>query len=121
MKNWRFLQIFTQFCKGWRNGTEKLREIQIVSNNNSNEQNIINYKDQFILGKSDSKNDIYDVLLFANQNLIDVTVPPFIKQIASGAFYHCNYNIKIEKQSLLELIDDYAFSENTVLEDIFIP
>ena len=108
---------FAQFCKGWRNGTEKLREIQIVSNYNSNEQNIINYKGQFILGKSNSKNDIYD----ANQNLIDVTVPPFIKQIASGAFYHCNYNIKIEKQSLLELIDDYAFSENTVLEDIFIP
>lgn len=111
---------FVQFCKGWRNGTEKLSEIQIVSNNNNN-PNIINYKDQFILGKSNSKNDTYDVLLFANQNLVNVKVPPLIKQIASGAFYHCNYNIKIEKHSLLELIDDYAFSENNVLEEIFIP
>lgn len=47
---------------GWLNGISDLKEIIVMKNK---EENIINYDDKFILSKSDSKNDIYDILHYS--------------------------------------------------------
>lgn len=45
-----------------------------------------NVNNDFIVGKSDIKNDLF---VFARRDIIKVTIPPFIKVIGSHAFRCC--------------------------------
>ena len=60
--------------------------INIVALIPSKKQNIINYEDTFILGKSDLNKDEYDVIILAITKKETVAIPPFIKKISSNAF-----------------------------------
>ncbi|KAK8841588.1 hypothetical protein M9Y10_027213 [Tritrichomonas musculus] len=53
------------------------------------QQNIVYYNNSFILGKSDTKSDIFDVLIFAHKNITNAIIPSFIKRIESDAFKDC--------------------------------
>ena len=68
---------------GWRCGTSNLTKISIIQRKI---QNIRYFDDNKIVGKSDIKSSLFDVLLFAPRNIKIVTIPPTIKQISSHAF-----------------------------------
>lgn len=51
-------------------------------------QNISYYDNILIIGKSDIKSDVFDILLFSRKNLKTVEIPPSIKQIWAFAFQY---------------------------------
>ena len=71
--------------KSWLLGTDELKGIKVVKNN----PNIIYYQSKFRLGKSDPKNDNFDVLLLAFPDFKDGLIPSFVKEISSYCFEKC--------------------------------
>lgn len=49
-------------------------------------ENIINFEDKFILGKTDLNSNVYDVLFYARRNIKTTTIPPFVKIISPYSF-----------------------------------
>ena len=100
--------------------------------------------DKLIVGKSDSKSDEFDVLIFTTRGSESVTIPPNIKQIHSYAFNFCEIQsvsipsnvtrigegcfsccnklrkVEIPDDSKLEVIGEGAFSSSRI-ESIKIP
>lgn len=107
------------FADGWCNATDSLTKFKVIQ---KERQNIISLDDTFIIGKSDVNKDIYDVLLFARRDVEKVTIPSFIKKIASYSFQFCSKlkSIEFPEDSKLETISKYAFSSSSV-ESIRIP
>lgn len=101
---------------GW---STNLNCIEVFQNGN---ENIMNYKDIFILGKSNLQNDKFDVLLFAQKNIEEVTIPSFVKCISKYSFANCKKlkKIEFEKDSKIEIIESNAF-KNSSIESISIP
>lgn len=97
----------------------KITEIEIIERE---QKNIKCYDDKFVLAKSDIKSDIFDVLLFANRDIEEATIPSFIKIISSYAFSFCQnlQIIEFEKNSQLKTIESNAFS-NTSIEKFIVP
>lgn len=60
--------------------------------------------ERLVIGKSDPKNHIYDVLLFALCDITDVTILSYIKKIATAAFSHSS----IEKVFIPSLITEFS-------------
>ena len=54
---------------------------------------------EFVLVKSDCVSDIFDVFPFAPHRIRKVTIPSFIKNIASHAFTNCKNIEKVEFES----------------------
>lgn len=79
---------------GWCCQLKEVKEIKIIKRE---QQNIALYNNKILIGKSDVKSDVFDVLLFVPKEIKSFTIPPFIKRIGS-----------------------YSFSE-TSIESIFIP
>lgn len=52
------------------------------------EPDVIYYENKFLLAKSDTNSDAFDVLV-ARRDIDDVVVPSFIKTIVSSAFGDC--------------------------------
>ena len=126
--------------EGWCKSTSKLTKITIMPNNESYQY----IDNKMVIGKDDKKSDNYDVLIFVRRDIEEITIPTFIKRIASyalsetriqkvsipphitkiceGAFYHCEqlYQVEIPPDSELETIEREAFSE-TSIETISIP
>ena len=75
---------------GW---STNLNCIEVFQNGN---ENIMNYKDIFILGKSNLQNDEFDVLLFAQKNIEEVTIPSFVKCISKYSFAFCKELKKVD-------------------------
>ena len=95
---------FCEFKSGWSTRASRLSRVKIMPNN----QRYKNYGDDLIIGKSDIKSDNFDVLIFANRNIKAITIPPFIKIIASDSFAESIIeSISIPSQVLR--IDDSAF------------
>ena len=92
-----------------------------ISISESDIEQISYYNNDFIIGKSDSKNDFFDVLIFGKKDIQKVTIPKFIRRIASYAFDGCN-QLKIvdfSKKSELVIIGKNSFS-NTSISTIFL-
>ena len=70
--------------EGWRSEAYDLKKMTIVENE---VQNVASLDNKLIIGKSDTKSDIFDILYFANRNFKTITIPPKIKIIESYAFY----------------------------------
>lgn len=104
---------------GWCNEINSLIQIEI----NKNEvENISNFNDTFIIGKSDLNTKNFDVLLFARRDIEHAVIPSFIKRISPYAF-NCCFNIKkidFSMNSELKSIGKYAFSYSSI-EFISIP
>ena len=131
----------SEIQKGWIIGTSNLNKIKIMPNKTFN---ISYYKNEFIIGKSDSKSDIFDVLLFVPRKIKFFSIPSFIKKIGSyafscssinhifipphvthicdGAFHLCeNLNcIEIPSDSNLKVIGKYSFF-STKIKSFYIP
>ena len=131
----------SELNKGWCNATKYLKKVTVIQNG---VENIKNFEEKFVIGKSDLKSDEFDVLVFASRELKSVTIPPFVKHIGSyafssslitkisipshvetfceGAFSGCNElcNIEISPDSELRRIEKNAFC-GTKIESLFIP
>ena len=103
---------------GWSYKTNFLTEIEIIEHK---KKNILLFEEKFILGKSDLKSDIYDVLLFARRDIKSASIPYFIKRIANYAFENCSEikDIYFSEDSELETFE-FAFMQSS-LERIKIP
>lgn len=90
--------------EGWCEQTSDLKRVTIMPNNKYYKK----FEDKIIIGKSNIQNEEYDILVFAERDIKAVTIPPFIKRIASSAF--ANSKIKyIFIPSNVEEISKNAF------------
>ena len=97
---------------GWCESTNCLINITVSPNN----PRYSVYEDKFIIGKSSSESENYDVLVFCVRNVEKVTIPSFIKHIGAYAFDSCKKlkNIEIPINSELQTIEKYAFKESSI-------
>ena len=104
---------------GWCHNIFNLNSVTISPSNKN-----FRYLDdthQIIIGKSDTKEDIFDTIVFANRNIEQATIPKFIKCIKPYAFQNCRQlkTLEIEKDSELVSIFEKAFS-GTSIDSFFI-
>lgn len=104
----------------WCSSTEKLKSIDLSPENPNFSYLDDNHK--IIIGKSDPKNSIFDVLVFACRDIQTVIIPSFIKHICPSAFYQCQQfkKIQFEDKSQLETIGKSCF-KLTRFEEIKFP
>ena len=96
--------------EGWCSNTKNLNHVYLSPNNKN--YKYLDETQKIIIGKSDSKSDTYDKIVFSCRDIIRVTIPSSIKQIGSYAFNHSNLkHIYFEKNSKLEIIEIGAFDK----------
>lgn len=109
----------TNFKEGWCASIMDL----ITFNIQASENDLVSFcNGLFLLTKSDSKSDTFDVLIFARRDIEVAVIPDFVKRIESYAFNNCS---KLQKvlflpNSQLASIGSFAFA-NSTLESIHIP
>lgn len=132
----------TELREGWCAGTPKLKRV-IVDPSNQRYKNC-EENEKLIVGKSDTKSDKYDVLVFAcrdvksanippeiikissyafsRSSIVNVFISPHVKQICKYSFSWCNRlrRFEIPQDSELQKIEKYSFSCSSI-ECIFIP
>ena len=101
----------------WCQNTPNLIKFKIHPNNKF----YINYENDFILGKSDPKSDIYDILEFARRDIEVAKIPNYIKQLSKYSFEECSKLTKIEflNDSKIQLFDVGAFEFTAIKEFVF--
>lgn len=101
------------FCE-----TPKLKEIEF----NSKSSHFLFYENKFLMGKENQESEQFDVLLFARRDIVEVTIPSFVKRICSYAFCQCRKigKIEFESNSQLKVIERYAFYKSKI-KSISIP
>lgn len=124
----------------WCHSLEYLTKVIILPNN----QHFKKLNDEIIIGKTDSKIDLFDSIILVNRDVKEVIIPQNIKRIASyalaylaithiviptqvtciceRAFYDCKNlrNIEFSPDSKLKTIGSYAFY-GTRIESLTIP
>lgn len=105
--------------KSWCTCVNSLIDIKIIQRD---QKNIDFYDNKFLIGKSNLENEKFDVLLFARRDIINATIPSFIKIIKPLAFNNCAQLKKVvfSNDSEIEFIESSAFS-NSSLESISFP
>lgn len=104
--------------KEWCCDTDFLTHIDLSPNN----KNFIYLDNKLLIGKSDSKKDIYDVILFANRDINHIFIPSSITKIERYSFQQCTKLkiIEFAQKSQLTDIENFAFCYVPV-EKIIIP
>ncbi|KAK8836378.1 hypothetical protein M9Y10_039721 [Tritrichomonas musculus] len=107
-----------KFEDKWCINNDRELEITIIPNGTSN---IVYYDKDFILGKSNSKSENFDVIVFASKDVRKVTIPSFITKIGSGCFSGCQKLVTIEfsDDSKLREIGMHAFRWSSLQEVTF--
>ena len=103
----------------WCKNTKKLTKVSISQNN----LYLTNFdNNNLIVGKNNRSNNDFDILYFAPRNIKTVTIPHFIKQIASCAFEYCQNlkTIDFSNNTNLKTIGKYSFAYSSI-EKISIP
>ena len=101
---------------GWCLEAYNLKNVALMPNN----PNFRSLNDIFILGKSDQKSDIFDVILFVNRSIKQVTIPPCVTQIGPYSFLNCQIE-SITIPPHITKICEYAFSRCTYLKSVEMP
>ncbi|KAK8865214.1 hypothetical protein M9Y10_010752 [Tritrichomonas musculus] len=93
---------------GWCSEANRLKYIKISPGN----KNYIYIDNKMLLGKSDTKSDIYDILSFVRRDVKEIKIPSFIKYIHSSCFDQCRSlkTIEIPDDSELFSIGNCAFA-----------
>ena len=76
--------------------TKNLEEFEVKP---SKQKCICLYEDKYLLSKSDSKSDIFDILLISSRKIEKAVIPSFIKRIADCAFDQCSKLNEVECSS----------------------
>ena len=103
---------------GWCSCLNDLSEIEISPRNG----NFIYYDNQFLLGKSDDKLKVFDVLVFARRDIKEAVIPPQVKIIQFGSLSD-NKELKsvtFPSNSELRKIEYCAFT-NSHLQKLLLP
>ncbi|KAK8892239.1 hypothetical protein M9Y10_029462 [Tritrichomonas musculus] len=100
---------------GWCNMAKKLKKVTIDSKNPNFKNN-----DKLIIGKSDIKSDIFDVLEFASRDVKTVTIPSKIEKISPYSFQFSSIEKVIISPSVT-VIGEFSFSNCLKLADVEIP
>ncbi|KAK8864035.1 hypothetical protein M9Y10_011729 [Tritrichomonas musculus] len=92
--------------KGWCMSLSNMSKFTIMPN-----KNFLNYNGDYILSKSDTESDIFNVLIFARRDIVTAKIPSSVKVIACGSFYDCArlYNVEFNEDSQLEIIEKESF------------
>lgn len=100
------------FDKYWCSHLKFLNEVKVSKNENE----FITFDGDFLYGKSDTKSDNFDVILFARRNIRCAVIPSHVKRIAPLAFNLCHSLVSVDfhDDSKLEIIDDKSFSESSI-------
>lgn len=104
--------------EGWCKGTYNLTNVTVDPENPR-------YRcddGQIIIGKSTTKSENFDVLVFCARNVKEATIPNTIKVIDSYSFDNCNelHHLEIPDDSELQTVGGFAFS-CTSIEKFTIP
>ncbi|KAK8865150.1 hypothetical protein M9Y10_010684 [Tritrichomonas musculus] len=77
----------------------------------------------YIVMESEHGSGVFDTIFFCRRNVESIMIPSYIKVIKAYAFESCKQlkNITFEPNSSLELIENYAFSENSSEKLVFPP
>ena len=107
-----------EFDGHWCNATGNLTKVKISPKN----KNLVFCEDKPLIGKSDIKSDVFDILYFERRDIEEVIIPPFIRIISPYAF---NFGQKLTKiefpgDSKLQIIGESAFSYYSITS-ILIP
>lgn len=89
LKNILIPSNVNEIKEGWCRGISELTSIDI-SHKNSNFKSIEN---GVMIGKSDTKSNIFDTLYFVPRDIEQVSIPSYIKHINSYSFSEC-YNLQ---------------------------
>ena len=97
------------------------KELWFLSMMNIHRNHISQLKDenhQIIVGKSDTNQDIFDTIIFANRDIEQVTIPNTIKYIKPNAFEYCHKlnSIEFSEDSKLTSLCNSFFSSTPVLK-----
>lgn len=105
--------------EGWCCSVTMLNRITIIPQETVN---ITYLNDTFLVGKSDTKSDTFDVLLFARRDIEIALIPSSVKKIGSYSFSNCSKLQKVifPKDTELASIGSFAFAYSS-LESITIP
>ena len=109
----------TDLKEGWCRYTFELKRVEIDPRNPR--YSVLDGK--FIIGKSDIKNDGYDILVFAVRNITEALIPSYIKVIGPHAFHFCTSLRKLEfpPNSELQIICKEAFASSVAINNLIIP
>lgn len=92
-----------QFESGWCDDMDYLVKFNVSKNNKC----YSNFQNDFILGKTNQNNQVFDVLSVARRDIKIAQIPSFIKVISESSFGFCNRLFKIVflNNSSLQLIE----------------
>ncbi|KAK8871348.1 hypothetical protein M9Y10_007069 [Tritrichomonas musculus] len=136
----KFLSDIVNFSMGFLNYSKitsitipvSLEEFQINSHFNTpslttikvppTNKNFIFYDNSYLIGKSDKKSDIFDVLYFVRRNIEFAFIPSFVKYVEQYSFDNCDNLISVEFPvgSELKTISKNAFFDSP-LKQITLP
>ncbi|KAK8837389.1 hypothetical protein M9Y10_036822 [Tritrichomonas musculus] len=104
---------------GWCSGTFHLKEIKVVP---IGDERVKFVDGNFLVGKSDPKNDLCDILHFARRDIEEAVIPYYVQRIAPSAFANCIRlkRVVFPEDSQISVIDKEAFYFSSI-ESIYIP
>ena len=100
-------QKVTTIEDSWFISLTKVKKFSISPENT----NFSVYNDQIMVGKTDTKSDIFDIFMMSIRNIEKVIVPSYIKRISSSCFADCCSleSIEFSNDSKIESIGSLAF------------
>ncbi|KAK8838602.1 hypothetical protein M9Y10_033234 [Tritrichomonas musculus] len=109
----------TDLKEGWCRYTFELKRVEIDPRNPR--YSVLDGK--FVIGKSDIKNDGYDILVFAVRDITEALIPSYIKVIGPHAFHFCTKlrNLEFPSNSELQIICKEAFASSVEIHSLIIP
>ena len=98
--------------EGWCSCVNKLTKIKISPNNPRYKE----FGDKLIIGKTSKNSENFDVLVFCDRSIENITIPKFIKYIGPYSFHDCTQlkTVEILNDSELLSIENFAFSGSTI-------
>lgn len=105
-------QNLVELEEGWCDGTRYLNNIIITQNNPYYSL----YEDNFIVTKSSSEKENFDVLVFCRRNVETVVIPDFVEVIGPYAFNECKklQQVEFTENSNIRIIDKFAFEGSSI-------
>ena len=103
------------FCSDLKN----LNDVTMIHND---VENVKIYKNEYVVGKSDTKSDVFDILYLAKRNAQFSAIPSHIKTIADKAFQCCEHLkcVDLPYDSEVERFGKQAFAKSS-LSQIYFP
>lgn len=118
IKKIQFPQKLKNLEKDWNSHTQNLADIEISPKN----KNFIFFQKQYLLGKSDERNDKFDILHYARFDIKEAIIPPQVKILKKNSFSNHNKlnSIIFPENSEAKIIEEFVF-DNTPIKELKLP